>query len=80
MGSEEGMWRHPAPNREGMWQCLWADTEAELGAAWGSREDLQQLLCIPAKGVMHLVVLLREDGGMGGEVLRAVVQGTGAQN
>ena len=45
-----------------------------------SREDFQQLLCIPGQGVMHLVVLLREDAGMGGEVLRAAVQGTGAQN
>ena len=44
-----------------------------------SREDLRQLLCIPGQAVTHLVVFLREDSGMGGEVLRAVVQGTGAQ-
>lgn len=44
-----------------------------------SRQDLLQLLCVTGQAVMHLVVLLREDGGTGGEVLKAVVQGTGAQ-
>ena len=74
------MSRRQAPNTEELWRCLWADTGTELAAEGVSREDLQQLLCIPGQGVMHLVVLLREDAGMGGEVLRAAVQGTGAQN
>ena len=79
-GSEKAMSRRQAPNTEELWWCLWADTGTELAAEGVSREDLQQLLCIPGQGVMHLVVLLREDAGMGEEVLRAAVQGTGAQN
>ena len=74
------MSRRQAPNTEELWWCLWADTGAQLAAEGGSREDLQQLLCLHGQGVMHLVVLLREDAGMGEEVLRAAVQGTGAQN
>ena len=71
------MSRRQAPNTEELWRCLWADTGAQLAAEGVSREDLQQLLCIPGQGVMHLVVLLREDAGMGGEVLRAAVRALG---
>lgn len=77
MGPEEGTWRHqtPAqPSTEELWWYPWADTRAEPGATELDREDLQQLLFTTSQGVTHLVVILREDSGMGGEAPRAAVQ------